>query len=466
VKGGFVAAKHEYWTHQSVRALVGDSDTDPADLITQKAADVSLAAIQEGWSGPPFDPFVLANLRKIRVVPREDIGDARTVPSGTGFTIEFNPNRAKARIRYSICHELAHTLFPDCHERVQNRLTHATMKGDDWQLEMLCNLAAAEFAMPIGSLPRATEELLEIDHILELRQKYEVSAEAMLLRLVRMTDQPCSFFCASRPSGIATPRESYVIDYAKPSKAWPSGRLRPGTELPGDTVAAECTAVGYTAKGQENWAGLGKVKVECLGVSPYPSHSLPRVIGLLKPQRPASVEVPSVTYLKGDAAEPRGEDSRLLLQVVNDAALTWGGGLSLALRQKWPASQQSFRSWALEHRNLALGNIHIAAINPSLSLVSMIAQHGYGPSPKPRIRYLALQACLRKVASIAAERGATVHMPRIGCGQAGGSWDVVSELIDETLCNKEIDVFVYDLPGTKAQGHPQAAIPFPRERKA
>jgi O-acetyl-ADP-ribose deacetylase (regulator of RNase III) len=461
-----VTTRHEYWTHQSVRALVGDSGTDPAELITQKAEDVSLAAMQEGWSGPPFDPFELADLRKIRVVPREDIGDARTVPDGTGFTIEFNPNRPKTRIRYSICHEIAHTLFPDCHERVRNRLTHATMTADDWQLEMLCNLAAAEFAMPIGSLPGATEELLEIDRVLELREKYKVSAEAMLLRLVRMTDQPCSFFCASRPSGTAAPREAYVIDYVKPSKAWPSGKLRSGTELPSDTVAAECTAVGFTAKAQESWPGLGKVGVECLGVSPYPSHSLPRVIGLLKPQHHTNIHVPSITYLKRDVREPRGVDKRLLLQVVNDAALTWGGGLSLALREKWPASQQSFRSWAMERRNLALGNVHVAEINPSLSLVSLVAQHGYGPSPKPRIRYLALQTCLQKVASIAAEEGATVHMPRIGCGQAGGSWNVVSELIDETLCNKGIDVVVYDLPGVKAQGHPQAEIPFPRERKA
>ena len=43
--------------------------------------------------------------------------------------------------------------------------------------------------------------------------------------------------------------------------------------------------------------------------------------------------------------------------------------------------------------------------------------------------------------------GATVHMPRIGCGEAGGDWNIVSEMIDEALCRESIPVTVYDLPG-------------------
>jgi O-acetyl-ADP-ribose deacetylase (regulator of RNase III) len=185
-------------------------------------------------------------------------------------------------------------------------------------------------------------------------------------------------------------------------------------------------------------------------------------VGLLKPQQHAAAHIPAITYLKGDASEPRGTDAKLLVQVVNDSALTWGAGFSMALRKKWPSLQQDFRAWATERRNLKLGNTHVASVDDSLLLVSMVAQHGYGVSHTPRIRYLALQECLKKVANLAAERKAVVHMPRIGCGQAGGSWDVVSELVDEAICNKGIDVFVYDLPGTQAQGHPQAEIQFPK----
>src|SRR5258705_10833646 len=94
-----------YWTNASVKALTEDTNGDPVQVITQKAIDLSLRAMQEGWTGPPFDPFAMAQYLGLRVIPREDIADARTVPTGTGLTIEFNPNRPKAGIRYSIYHE-------------------------------------------------------------------------------------------------------------------------------------------------------------------------------------------------------------------------------------------------------------------------------------------------------------------------------------------------------------------------
>jgi hypothetical protein len=37
-------------------------------------------------------------------------------------------------------------------------------------------------------------------------------------------------------------------------------------------------------------------------------------------------------------------------------------------------------------------------------------------------------------------------MPRIGSGQAGGSWWIIEELINDTLVNRGICVTVYDLP--------------------
>lgn len=40
---------------------------------------------------------------------------------------------------------------------------------------------------------------------------------------------------------------------------------------------------------------------------------------------------------------------------------------------------------------------------------------------------------------------ASVHMPRIGCGLAGGSWGKVEPIIQEELCDKGVQVFVYDL---------------------
>ena len=90
----------------------------------------------------------------------------------------------------------------------------------------------------------------------------------------------------------------------------------------------------------------------------------------------------------------------------------------------------------------------------------MIAQKGYGPSANPRIRYAALRHCLGVVAEEAENRGAAVHMPRIGAGEAGGDWAIVRELIDDTLVRAGIDVTVYTLPGTVKHEPAQTRLVF------
>jgi Zn-dependent peptidase ImmA (M78 family)/O-acetyl-ADP-ribose deacetylase (regulator of RNase III) len=457
--GGFLIATRQVWTNSSVLALCRDAD--PVQVITEKARALTMEAIQDGWSGPPYDPFLLAEYLKVAVVARQDISDARTVPSSSGYVIEFNPNRPRSRVKYSICHELAHTLFPDCPERIRNRISHRDAKGDEWQLETLCNIGAAELLMPIGSIATFEREHLTVDSLLEARKQHEVSAEAIFLRAVRLTAEQCCVFSSSRRV-VHKEKERYLIDYAVPSRVWAAGGISAGMLLPEVTVATECTAIGFTAKGHETWDTVGSVRIECLGVGPYPNQTYPRVLGIIRPQRQTPVDIAQITYLRGDATRPRGTGPRIIAQVVNDSAFTWGGGFSLALREIWPVAQRAFRAWAeQERRNLRLGNSHVAQVDEGLAVVSMIAQRGFGPSPKPRIRYVALKACLDALGQVAAERGATVHMPKIGSGQAGGSWNIVRELVEESVCGRGVKVVVYELPGGPGPSHPQAALEFP-----
>jgi len=418
-----------------------------------------MSAIQDGWSGPPYDPFALAEYLKIGVVAREDIPEARTVQSRTGFIVEFNPNRPRGRVKFSICHELAHTLFPDCGDRVRNRVTHRDMKGDEWQLETLCNIGAAELLMPIGSVRWLEGERPAIDSILEAREQHEVSAEAVLLRTVRLTAAQCCVFSCSRRSS-SDDRGIYFLDYVIGSRAW-TGGPDAGTPLPEKSIASECAAIGFTAKGLEAWDVIGNVRVECLGVAPYPNQIYPRVLGIARPQKQIPGHVAEITYIRGDATQPRGTGPRIVAQIVSDSAFTWGAGFALAAREKWPTAQKNFRTWAQQgHHHLRLGNVHVADVDERLAVASLIAQRGYGPSPRPRIRYMALKSCLDRLGGIAAERGATVHMPKIGSGQAGGSWSIVRELVQESICSRGVDVQVYELPGGAGPSHPQGSLEF------
>lgn len=445
----------ENWTNKSIKKMAGAAD--PVGEITRRAREIVLDAMDNGWSGPPFDPLKLGDFLKLRVVPKADIRDARTVSENEGFCIEYNPTRPRERLRYSIAHEIAHTLFPDCADRVRNRLSPHEMRGDDWQLEALCNIAAAEFLMPMGSLGPITSDQLNIDSVLELRKKYDVSTEAVLLRAVHATEAPCAAFAVSRADDAADTGR-FRVDYVIPSResSLPVAR---GMEFSADIVG-QCSAIGFTAKGTQEIGGQA-VKIECVGIPAYPGSSFPRVAGIFTSESGSSI-LPRITFLRGDATQPRGEGSKLVVQVVNDSAVNWSGsGFARAVKGRWPEAQSSFRAWSsAAPRNLSLGTNHVADVSPDIGIVSMICQKGFGPSAKARLRYSALEACLRRVAEIARERSASVHMPKIGCGQAGGTWFLVQELIASTLLESNVPVFVYELPDQQQKPAIQKSLTF------
>jgi O-acetyl-ADP-ribose deacetylase (regulator of RNase III) len=84
------------------------------------------------------------------------------------------------------------------------------------------------------------------------------------------------------------------------------------------------------------------------------------------------------------------------------------------------------------------------AVQPDLWVANMVAQHGMRPGRSgPPIRYDAVERCLEAVAHHANRLGASVHMPRIGCGLAGGKWELIEPIITRTLCAHSIVTTVY-----------------------
>jgi O-acetyl-ADP-ribose deacetylase (regulator of RNase III) len=156
-----------------------------------------------------------------------------------------------------------------------------------------------------------------------------------------------------------------------------------------------------------------------------------------------------VKYLKGDATQPVGNGPKIIVHVCNDIG-GWGAGFVLALNRMSSKPQQAYRTTFKNRITpfLPLGTIEVVSLGDGLYVCNMVAQHGTVSklNPKP-ISYIALEACLINLAQWIDdyEFEATVHMPRIGCGLAGGDWTVVESIIDRTLTLQDIDVTVYDL---------------------
>ena len=225
--------------------------------------------------------------------------DAGIIPAGSSRAlIEYNPNRTRGRVRFSIAHEIAHTLFPDYIQRIRNRAQIVHTESDDWQLELLCNIAAAEFLMPVGN-EIDSKTVVTIDNLLKLQKQFDVSTEAISIRIANVTSEPCSLFAAARVSDIVS-KNTYRLDYCIRSRT-SAIDLPGGTEIQ-DAILSQCTAIGYTAKGVQR--GIDKFKelyLECVGIPPYPGKHYPRVIGIARRVHEGTAKGTSILQIRGNA---------------------------------------------------------------------------------------------------------------------------------------------------------------------
>jgi O-acetyl-ADP-ribose deacetylase (regulator of RNase III) len=432
------------WTNPSVHELAGEGG--PVESILGRVRRQVFAAMERGWSGPPYDPLQLAELSGIEVIPIEEVEDARLVHHKGRPRIEFNANRSPERVRFSVAHELGHLAFPDAAEKIRYRTHSAGAEADAWQIELLCNLAAAEFLMPTGSFPELADEMT-LEHLIHLGSEFFVSVEAVVLRAVRLTSRPACVFAAARIGE----GNRFRLDYLGGSRFW-----EPTIETSAITDAEalmRCSAVGSTAK-EEIREGQEFLRLECVGAPPYPHTRYPRIVGLIRPLAQQACG-PAITYLHGNAADPQGSDEKVITHIVNDKTAIWGGqGFAPQLRERYPGLQESFREWA-EMEGLALGRIHLHQVDSRVWVCTMVAQHGYGSRvAKIPLRYGALEECLHSLRTHLMSRAASIHMPKIGAGQAGGNWNVIAEMIARQLLDIATVVNVYLPPGAEV---PQAA---------
>ncbi len=159
----------------------------------------------------------------------------------------------------------------------------------------------------------------------------------------------------------------------------------------------------------------------------------------------------TVQYITGDATSPQANGTRIIVHVCNDIG-GWGRGFVLALSSKWKSPEREYREWHKRQSDppFELGQVQFVEVETHLWVANMIGQRDVRPrAGRPPVRYEATRKCLERVADFALERSASVHMPRIGCGLAGGDWAEVEKIIDETLSSRSIDVSVYDLRKTR-----------------
>ena len=152
-----------------------------------------------------------------------------------------------------------------------------------------------------------------------------------------------------------------------------------------------------------------------------------------------------IHYIQGDATAPESEGNKVIAHICNDIG-GWGKGFVTAISRKWKEPENEYRQWFKSEENFYLGEIQLVKVEDEIWIGNMIGQHKIitNSGGIPPIRYDAVEKCLEKLAEEALQINATIHMPRIGCGLAGGKWEKIEPIIEKTLLKNNLEVYVYD----------------------
>lgn len=263
------------WRHKSIRALLAHHKAeDPIALIRRLAREKVEEAKAALWHGPPFEPEELASYLGIQVQPADqDIrADARIYPDRNGhLVLEYNPRTPRQRIRFSICHEITHTFFPDCYERTQHRGEKAKFDPVHAEFEKLCNIGAAELLMPWQDFTeRMNVRPIDGSLVLRLCDDFDVSLEACLHRVVDLSDRPCAVVMFEEKYskrelrlgagsvreldlGIEKQAPKLRVAYYRPSNHW-TAYIPKNKSVPlADSAVYRCVGLSSFANGREYW---------------------------------------------------------------------------------------------------------------------------------------------------------------------------------------------------------------------
>jgi hypothetical protein len=162
---------------------------DEAFVLGQVNALFSRLAEANVRLSAPIDPTGLADFCGVlKIEYRPMIPEAVLAPIEGGFTIYLQnnfvlPNRKRARERFSLAHELAHTFFYDKNSRIP-RPMRGSPRGE--RLEHLCQVAASEILLPSPLLKKELErrgKVESIETVFDLAKYFDVSLEALMRRL-------------------------------------------------------------------------------------------------------------------------------------------------------------------------------------------------------------------------------------------------------------------------------------------
>ena len=124
-----------------------------------------------------------------------------------------------------------------------------------------------------------------------------------------------------------------------------------------------------------------------------------------------------------------------------------GSGVAKVLFEKYPDVKNSYHKYCTynEHKSKKslLGECTLAVSDDGKVIIfNCFTQENYGYNGKKYVSYDAIYKCFYNLSKKLHKK--QIAIPKIGCGLAGGNWNIVSQIIDDAT-GDDLDVYVYYL---------------------
>lgn len=113
-----------------------------------------------------------------------------------------------------------------------------------------------------------------------------------------------------------------------------------------------------------------------------------------------------------------------------------GAGLAKQIRSKYPEVFNNYSELvsSCENKSDLLGKMQLVTCGENRWVANVFGQYSYGRGNVNYTSYIALEDAMICLRDIAIKHNLTVALPfGIGCGLAGGNWDIVEKMIVNTF---------------------------------
>jgi O-acetyl-ADP-ribose deacetylase (regulator of RNase III) len=143
----------------------------------------------------------------------------------------------------------------------------------------------------------------------------------------------------------------------------------------------------------------------------------------------------NIIFINGDILT---KDFNILIHQVNCMG-AFGCGMAGQIKRQYPIVEQKYKAYCKTQIKTDLkGKVQPVKIGENKYIYNMFSQFAYGKEKKRYTSYSLMEKAFHKI-NLRVSKDFKIYIPyNIGCGNAGGDWEIVLKIIKQEFSDRQI----------------------------